>query len=253
MTIIEILVAIGVIAILLSLLLPALVRIREQAASTRNASNVRQMGLGLALYAAAYDDLPPAFGEPAWPPPQPWKFDFGEIGTGNWFEHAFLYALAVTAELGDTRVASAPARPGGPHQPLTHQGRLVSFSDYYLTESLYAEPAFFNRDTQIGPSQFARQRLTSIAYPDAKGLIYQTWIFHLHSLGQSVPACCILEVPSPIYFADGSVSEHVIMRLRPGFVNLYGTGVYSGGFDPATEDGVPVAQTVNGILGRDKP
>lgn len=253
MTIVEILVAVGVIAILLSLLMPALTRVRERAAATQNASNVRQMGLGLALYAASYNDLPPSFGEPVWPPRQPWKFDFGEIGTGNWFEHAYLYALAVTGELEDTRVASAPRRPNGPYQPREHQGRQVSFSDYYLTESLYAEPAFFNWNSQVGPSQFARQRFASIAYPDAKGLIYQTWIFHLHSLGGPVPACCILDVPSPIYFADGSVSEHVIMRMRPGFVNLYGTGVFSGGFDPTTEDGIPVAQTIDGILGRDKP
>lgn len=50
-TLVELLVVIGVIAVLASLLLPALSKARRRADSVRCATNLRQLGLGLRLYA----------------------------------------------------------------------------------------------------------------------------------------------------------------------------------------------------------
>jgi prepilin-type N-terminal cleavage/methylation domain-containing protein/prepilin-type processing-associated H-X9-DG protein len=57
-TLVELLVAIGVIAILASLLLPALSHGRSKALSLRSISNARQLGLGMHLYAQDYSQLP---------------------------------------------------------------------------------------------------------------------------------------------------------------------------------------------------
>lgn len=78
-TLVELLVAIGIIAVLISLLLPALNRAREQAKSVRCLGNLRQLAQAAAVYASANDEHYPI----SYYAVSSWEWDFKKLANGT--------------------------------------------------------------------------------------------------------------------------------------------------------------------------
>ena len=77
-TLIELLVVIAIIAILAAILFPVFARAREKARQSSCLSNVKQLGLGIMMYAQDYDELMP---------PRYYRIDPAVPGGPNWCDH----------------------------------------------------------------------------------------------------------------------------------------------------------------------
>ena len=110
-TLIELLVVIAIIAILAAILFPVFARAREKARASACLSNLKQLGLGLMMYAQDYDETLPAVafgatdGRPAWP----WE-QWPAYAAYSW---AALFPGGLAPYVKNNQIWACPSATGG--------------------------------------------------------------------------------------------------------------------------------------------
>lgn len=252
-TLIELLVSIGIVTILIGLLLPRVAATRAQAKQVSDTSRGREMGLMTVDYCASHRDLPPVLFPPVYVNPAvgvPWQEAAvdGMVLKGAWWTNSLHYHLRfdVPPPFDVARVNGAPR-----DNFVTVAGSATArTTDFGLAHTLYADPSYWNVDTQVGEGQWRPQALTSTAFPSQKGLVHQLLVFGRAGSERGVPSCCGEDVSSVVVWTDLSATQEVQGRLRPGVPNFWHHGL--AGPLPVQAKGVAVDNTETGIQGRDR-
>ena len=116
-TLVELLVVIGIIALLISILLPALSRARESAQRVVCSANLRTMGLALRQYMDDNRQGQPLDGT---------YFDNGPTYNGNTYSMEFLYYVALAKYVGISGVSDRPIQAGPGGRMWAYYGSIVN-------------------------------------------------------------------------------------------------------------------------------
>lgn len=195
-SLIELLVIIGVIAVLIAILLPALAGASRSAKMMASASNLRQIGIVMETYTQAERAYPTAvddeFGEPSF-------YTYACPGVQIRIEHwqivrqwpAVVEPYAPWAEYREVFVAPSADRDddtcGWP-------------SSYIYSASFVARPATWIEGTEPDPRLLGSVSPNEVVFPSAKAL---AWDAEMPYIDKTIPVIGLdIARPTPILFAD---------------------------------------------------
>lgn len=203
-TLIELLVVIAIIALLVGILLPALGKARQSARSAACASNARQIGLSMTMYAQTWRDWYPVLPRPT----------SGPYSSPNSLDGQFLYGgvagLFSLFQLGDAPSASSPGAGfthlGNPDTAQYVNGNRVPLMEPYTDGygNLYCpadkEDAYFSAVTLPGQGNLlsANTIFKVPRAPRAKEDVISYNISYLYIAGLKTDEPVILK-PAPIW------------------------------------------------------
>ena len=142
-TLVELLAVVGIIAVLIGILLPALMHARDAARTTVCLANLRSVGQGLGLYRAKYSNLmPPIYlSHPDLAPPSPrWEsgFQYGSRSSGactwNWAD-VLIAEEFITRAVVDCPSSDGTGKIGSTGQVETDRAIEYAMNGYVGTES----------------------------------------------------------------------------------------------------------------------
>jgi len=249
-TLLELVVSIGIISILIGLSLPALSGVKGEAEQVVAASRMRQVSLLLVQHVQSHGERLPELWEPVYTPTlaQAQHLALGGVEhRGQWWSNSYTYYYAFDSPPPE-EVLRAPGHRGP--KAVESEGELwPSFTEYSISEAFYADPSYWNPETQVGETQFRAQRMDAVRFPSNKVLLYQVGRY-VPEVAWLVSAWEVEGVENPVIWSDLSYTPIAVEDLKPTVVNAW----YWEMNPPPTkwEPGSPGDDTKDGVLGRDR-
>lgn len=196
-TLIELIIVMGLIAIVAGLMLPALGAARKQAQDTVQLKQIQQCGGLIAVFAADRADV--------YPLASAWQFQSSRFWFAPLLRHGYVKSLHEIDPQSKSR------------------GMDVAFA---MSVSMTCDPSYYVPEREEYPKLLSERptrliRQADVSFPSSKGLLF-TYRPGFVQTSRPVLWCCMPErIPAPVLFADGSaeVIAHqdckLIAPLRP--------------------------------------
>lgn len=250
-TLIELLISLAVIAVLLSLVVPALGAMRRAQRQANCLANLRSSATGLLAYVSE------------------WKETFPYVATSRTYEDAFRIGsvsmpyvfqssawpsatVASWSELSSSTPQLCPYHPEGRNASREHlkQYGVPIGSDYWLSYALMTSPTLWDRGgAEIDQErQFVATKISDVLFPCDKGMLIEVipWQRYDPSLGRAFSEQSV--------FQKSLAGEHALVSWVDGSCGDYRLTDLASASDqiPAPWSPAPVLATPLGARGRDR-
>ncbi|MBX3389227.1 MAG: prepilin-type N-terminal cleavage/methylation domain-containing protein [Phycisphaeraceae bacterium] len=250
-SLIELLIAIGIIGLLISLSLPALAKARLLARQTKGLANVRSVGMTFSQYAGQYRTYP--FIQPGAPiqgPRGPVPVPEGMIGT-QWinpnamiitsdpFEMEWMWAGPVSRFVDPEQNYPIWVSPGLPQQlPQNDDLEAREQISLRLSNAFIAKPELFGENPKDDPKMIAPVKPEDVLSPSSKVMLFDAHVAYYTKRPAIVDSH--YDAPAPMVFADGHGDAKDPVQAKESVPNIM-----------RENRNVKLHSTKNGIKGQD--
>lgn len=211
-SVLELLVAIFIIGVLISIAIPALRSARLAAQRTASLTHQREVGQTLLHYAHDHNGAFPYFGVPGTYDITPPTYNGRPVtGANSYWSQSNHWGRFLQNEGYDvefTIFSSAPGYLSRTEGWYGNQPEQASNPDL-LTLTAFANPAYWSRPGPRDPVHHQPQRWSSVRHPSLKGILYRTRL--VQNIGEWPP-----QYPHFLWAADGHARLIYARDIRPG-------------------------------------
>lgn len=235
-TLVELLVSIGIVALLVGLLMPALGHARDRSRSLNSQTNLRSIGQIFALYIEASDEFYPApVPGRVYDTPRPSV----QVTMRHW-DASDQWPSLFAQEYPWAKNEGTFLSPGAHRETDGLTGVLVVLPSYQYSASFLGQPKIWGEGdfpSTDWPKLERSVKNSMVRYPSAKALMWDVELPLLRRRLERDAHQNLLE-KTPMLFADQHVDERVPAEANPGVTNWAPTAPHAHPFLHNTRDGV---------------